>query len=112
MGRKPGGLLLHRAAPISKMVGPANDARCLRRGPILRKFIVEPVAAFGGLDPGESHARGADAAPIDIPLIFGNVDPLDLVIVGARKKISARDAAAAAAGEKRDACPRKRAHCK
>src|SRR5580704_2200810 len=107
MRRKPRRLFLHRPAPIGEMISAAWYARGFRRGPILREFLVDAVAALGRLDPGETNARGAHASPIDIALIFGDVDAANFVIRRALEEIIAGDAARAPAGEQREAEPKK-----
>src|ERR1700732_5188194 len=106
MRRKPRRLLLHRPAPVGKMIGAARHARGFRRGTLLREFLVDAVAALGRLDPGEANAGGAHASPIDIALIFGDVDAATSVIRRAREEILAGNTARAAAGEQREAEPK------
>src|SRR5262249_25435106 len=105
--RKPGRLLHHGPAPIGEVIGAARHACGFRRGPILGEFLVETVAAFGRLDPGEANARRAHAIPIDIALVFADVDTANLVIRRARGETLACDAARATAYEKRNAEPKK-----
>ena len=75
------------------------DPRRLGRSPVLREFFVDAVAALGRLDPGELHARGAYARPVDVALVFRDVDAVHLVIGRARERILFK----AAAGASRDA---------
>src|SRR5262245_3145180 len=105
MGFKPGRLLLHRPAPIRKMIGAPRHARGLGRSPVLGKFIVDPIAALGRFDPRKAHTRGAHAIPIDIALVSGYVDAANLIIAWSRQKIGPGYAASASASEQRKAEP-------
>ena len=89
------------------MIGTARDTRRFRRGPVLGEFVVDAVAALGRLDPGEPHAGGAYARPVDVALVFGDVYAAHFVIGWAREEIVAGDPARAAAGEQREAEPKK-----
>jgi len=43
---------------------------------------------LGRLDPGEANTSGVHTAPIDIALIFGDIDAANLIIRRARKRAS------------------------
>ena len=58
------------------MVGAARNAGAFGAVPVLGKFRIEIVAAFGRLDKGELSAGGADLVPVDVALPVGNVDAL------------------------------------
>jgi hypothetical protein len=88
------------------MIGAARHARGFRRGPILGKFLIDAVAALGRLDPGEANTSGVHTAPIDIALIFGDIDAANLIIRRARKKSVTGDPASATACQQREAEPR------
>jgi hypothetical protein len=62
-------------------IGAARDAG-FRRHPVLTEFFVDAVAALRRLGPGEAHAGFAHGIPVDIALITGDVDVMDLEIGG------------------------------
>src|SRR5262245_19610031 len=59
------------------MVRAARDAGALRRIPVLQKFRIEMIAAFGGFDESETYAGFAHGIPVDVALPVGYVDALD-----------------------------------
>jgi hypothetical protein len=60
-------LLERRAAPIDEVIGAMGDAGRLGPLPVCLEARV-PVAALGGLDPGEFDAAVGDRVPINIAL--------------------------------------------
>lgn len=63
------------------MIGAARDAGGGRAAPIVEEAEVEDVAALGRLDEGEGAAGGADDGPVDVALVFRDVDAVDVVMV-------------------------------
>jgi hypothetical protein len=63
------------------VVGPARDAGRGRAAPVVEEAGVEDVTALGRLDEGEGAAGGADGRPVDVTLVFRDVDAVDVVMV-------------------------------
>ena len=75
--REPHGLLRRQAAPVDEMVSAARDAGAGGGFPIFVEALVDVVAAFGNFQVGKSDAGIADPVPVDVALVFGDVDALD-----------------------------------
>ena len=60
-------------AEVEEMVGAARNAGGFGPGEIGGEVIVDPIAAFGGLDEHEVDAIGARRRPVDLALVFGNI---------------------------------------
>ena len=98
---EPGDFLARRAAPVDEVIGAARHAGRLGARPVGGESLVGVIAALGRLDPGESDAAGGHRAPVDIPLIFRDVDAVDRVVAGLRVTLVEIERAnpGAAAGE-------------
>ncbi len=59
------------------MVSAASDAGTGGGFPIFVEARVDVVAAFGNFQVGEADAGIAHAIPVDVALVFGDVDALD-----------------------------------
>ncbi len=76
----PARLLDRRTAEIIEMIGAPGDACLTGAVPMFLKAVIDPVAAFGRLDEGKGNATGANGAPVNIGLVFGNVRAVDRIV--------------------------------
>ena len=67
------------AIVAEKVVGPHGKGRLLRLGKIVRKIGIDKGTPLGGLDKGKGNALGSQRVPVNLPLIGGNVRPLDRI---------------------------------
>ena len=77
---EPGHFIHRRSAPINEVISAASNADLFGAGPIGLEALVGTIAALGGLDPDELDAAVLHRVPVDIPLIFRDVDPLDRIV--------------------------------
>ena len=79
VGDELGRLLGARAAEAEEVVGPTGHARPGGVGPMVAEGRIGSVAAFGRLDEVGAHAVGAGPPPVDVLLVAGHVDAVDVM---------------------------------